>query len=124
MGTGTVVGATKIVDNGPDADNWNLVIVGDGYTAGTQQGWFATWATVFVNNLQATSPFGGSATWARVNVYRVDVESDESGAINPAVCADGMLALGGATSAVVSDLRRRILSRRPSAQPSSWTPPP
>lgn len=102
MGTGTVVGATKIVDNGPDTSNWNLVVVGDGYTAGTQQGWFADFADSFVQNLQGTAPFSGPGTWDRVNVHRVDVESDESGAINPAVCADGTPPLGGVATSAVS----------------------
>lgn len=102
MGSGTVVGATKIVDNGPDADNWNLVMVGDGYPAGSPQTWFADWVTEFIIQLQATSPFGGSVTWARVNVYRVDVESDESGAIDPAVCADGTLPFAGVVTNAAS----------------------
>ena len=28
---GEVRGVQKIVDNGPDGERWNLVIVGDGY---------------------------------------------------------------------------------------------
>ena len=29
---GTIIGVTKVVDNGPDSSQWNLVIFGDGYT--------------------------------------------------------------------------------------------
>ena len=32
VGDGTVLGTTKIVDNGSPADRWNLVLFGDGCT--------------------------------------------------------------------------------------------
>ena len=101
MGTGNIVGVTKIVDNGPDSSQWNLVIVGDGYTA-TEQTSFADTVDSFVSILQGTSPFSGVLTWDRINVYRMDVESDETGAINPATCSDGTAPFAASDSAGVS----------------------
>lgn len=101
MGTGLVVGATKIVDNGPDSSQWNLVIVGDGYTAAEQSS-FETTVDSFVSILQGTSPFSGTLTWDRINIYRMDVESDESGAINPATCTDGTTPFAASESSGVS----------------------
>ena len=101
MGTGNIVGVTKIVDNGPDSSQWNLVIVGDGYTS-TEQASFETTADSFVSILQGMSPFSGALTWDRINVYRMDVESDETGAINPATCPDGTAPFAASDSAGVS----------------------
>lgn len=101
MGTGTVVGSTKIVDNGPDEDQWNLVIVGDGYTA-TEQNDFNDAADDFVDILASSPPFDGPAVWDRVNVHRLEVHSDESGALNPETCADGTTPFAASASTAVS----------------------
>ena len=92
MGTadGTVVGPTKIIDHGPDADRWNLVIVGDGFRA-DQQAAFETAATDFAAALQTTKPFDDA--WERINVHRLDVHSTETGADNPDACGDGSTAV-------------------------------
>ncbi|MBZ4319245.1 M64 family metallopeptidase [Streptomyces huiliensis] len=82
-GDGAVVGTTKIVDNGPANARWNLVIMGDGYRS-TELGQFATNAQSFVNTLFATAPF--TALRAAINVYRVDVRSNDSGADDPTAC--------------------------------------
>ncbi|WP_212763988.1 M64 family metallopeptidase [Streptomyces sp. I05A-00742] len=82
-GDGAVVGTTKIVDNGPAAARWNLVIMGDGYQSG-QLGQFANDAQNFVNVLFATAPF--TALRPAINVYRVDVRSTDSGADDPTAC--------------------------------------
>lgn len=80
---GTVLGATKIVDHGPDDEKWNLVITGDGFTAAEMNS-FEGVVDDFVTYLSTTAPpFSGSLTWEMVNVHRLDVESDESGADNP-----------------------------------------
>ena len=79
---GTVLGATKIVDNGDDMYRWNLVITGDGFTAAEMPA-FQTVVDDFVAYMQTVSPFSAAATWADVNIHRLDVESDESGADNP-----------------------------------------
>ncbi|MFC9683867.1 M64 family metallopeptidase, partial [Streptomyces sp. NPDC056948] len=80
---GTVIGTTKIVDNGSAASRWNLVIMGDGYTS-AQMGKFANDAQSFVNTLFATPPFGSLRR--AINVYRVDVSSKDSGADDPTAC--------------------------------------
>lgn len=80
---GTVIGVTKIVDHGADAARWNIVILGDGY----QQSELATYSTdaqSFVNYLQKTTPF--DKLWPAINVHRVDVNSTDSGAADPAAC--------------------------------------
>ncbi|MGW0950047.1 M64 family metallopeptidase [Streptomyces sp. NPDC002623] len=80
---GTVIGTTKIVDGGPAARCWNLVITGDGYT-GAHMGRFADDAESFANTLFATPPFDSLRD--AVNVYRVDVRSTDSGAADPTAC--------------------------------------
>ncbi|MFE6049259.1 M64 family metallopeptidase [Kitasatospora sp. NPDC056446] len=80
---GTVIGTTKIVDSGPATQRWNLVIMGDGYTA-AQMGQFANDAKSFVNTFFATPPYGSLKP--AVNVYRVDVSSTDSGADDPTAC--------------------------------------
>ena len=92
MGTadGTVVGPTKIVDHGADADRWNLVIVGEGFRA-NQQAALTAAATAFATALQATQPF--DTAWDRINIHRLDVHSTETGADNPTTCGDGSTAV-------------------------------
>jgi len=92
---GTVVGVTKVLDHGPDAARWNLVLTGDGFRA-AEQGAFEAAVAAFVNHLHATPPFDEDAVWKRVNVHRVDVHSSQSGADNPLTCADGTSPTGGA----------------------------
>ena len=84
MGTsdGTVLGTTKIVDNGADEDLWNLVITGDGFTAAEMPA-FETVVDDFVAFMQTVGPFSGALTWAKVNIHRIDVASDQSGADGP-----------------------------------------
>jgi hypothetical protein len=91
---GTVVGATKIVDHGTDADRYVVAILGDGFRA-DQQSAYQTAATNFSNKLKETRPFCDS--WELINVYRLDVHSNETGADNPN-CA-GSAPSGGATTA-------------------------
>lgn len=80
---GSVVGLTKIWDKGPAASRFNLVLIGDGYTA-AQQAQFATDAQDFVDFLFATPPFDTHCS--AINVYRLDVISNQSGADDPAAC--------------------------------------
>jgi len=81
---GTVVGTTKIVDNGPASDRFNLVLIAEGYQD-TEQSQFAADAQAFINFLFATPPF--STNCSAFNVWRIDVESDESGADDPTACS-------------------------------------
>jgi IgA Peptidase M64/von Willebrand factor type A domain len=80
---GYVVGATKIVDHGPDSLRWNLVIVGDGYRAGelTQ---YHTDVQNFVTRFRNTPPF--DTLFCGINIYRIDVVSTDRGADEPAAC--------------------------------------
>jgi hypothetical protein len=82
-GDGSVLGTTKIVDHGSDADRWNLVLVSEGYRS-TQMGQFQTDAQNFVNTLFATAPF--NTLQSAINVHRVDVTSTDSGANDPTAC--------------------------------------
>ncbi len=88
IANGSVTGATKIVDQGADSSQWNLVILGDGFTS-TQQGDFSDVVDSFTDILATTAPFSDPTLWDRVNVHRIDVVSDETGADDPATCTDG-----------------------------------
>ncbi|MCA1706168.1 MAG: hypothetical protein LC808_24050 [Actinobacteria bacterium] len=85
MGTsdGVVVGTTKIVDNGPATDKWNLVLVAEGYRE-PELPTFAADAQGFVDSLFATPPFDDLRLQCAINVYRIDVSSTDSGADDPA----------------------------------------
>jgi hypothetical protein len=93
MGTadGAVVGTTKIVDHGPDANRWTLVILAEGFKQ-AELDQFHLAAEAFVTKLFETQPF--RRMWCAINVYRVDVTSTDSGADEPAMCADGEAGAG------------------------------
>ncbi len=93
MGTtdGAVLSTTKIVDHGPDAARWNLVILAEGFRQ-AEMDKFHTAAEAFVTKLHATHPF--RQMWCAINVHRVDIRSDQSGADEPATCADGEAGAG------------------------------
>lgn len=82
-GDGSVLSVTKIQDNGPDSQRFNIVIMGDGYQT-SEIPLFETQAQNVVNTFNAQLAFGpcGSA----VNFYRVNIESDDSGVDKPAAC--------------------------------------
>lgn len=67
-------------DNGPAANRINLVIVGDGYTQGEMVK-YSSDADALVRGFFAQQPFADYASF--FNVFRVDVESPESGASHP-----------------------------------------
>ncbi len=85
MGTGDghVVGTTKVVDHGSPAVRWNIAILADGYQA-TEQAKFHTDVGNFVNTLKSTPPYGD--VWCGINVFRIDVVSNQSGADDPTAC--------------------------------------
>ncbi len=85
VGDGTVIGATKILDNGPDGDRFNVAILAEGYQQGDLSQ-FASDAQAFVQHLRATPPF--DTLGPAINVYRVDVSSTDRGADDP-VAAGG-----------------------------------
>lgn len=88
---GKVVGLTKIVDHGANAERYNLVILGDGYQA-SELMQFAADVQNFVGVFQATAPY--NRLWNAINIFRVDVASDESGADDPGTCSDGSAGSG------------------------------
>jgi hypothetical protein len=88
MGTadGVVGPTTKIVDHGPDSRRWTMVILAEGFKS-TEMGRFHAAADSFCTKLFQTEPF--RRMWCAINVHRVDVTSTDSGADEPAACADG-----------------------------------
>jgi hypothetical protein len=82
-GDGTVIGITKIVDNGSPADRFNIVLVAEGFQ-NFELPAFATLASQFTTYMFSMDPF---MTYSDAfNIYRLDVASDDSGADDPAAC--------------------------------------
>jgi hypothetical protein len=79
---GTVLGATKIVDNGPDYSKYTIGLLSEGYTAAEMPTWEAD-AQFFADYLFGQAPFSDPDLRCAINIYRIDVTSDESGADNP-----------------------------------------
>ena len=90
-GDGYVSGTQKVVDHGPDALRYNIVILGEGYRAAELAKYHAD-AQAFVDALHQTAPFGD--LWCAINVHRVDVLSTDSGADDPLTCGDGSAGTG------------------------------
>lgn len=82
---GIVLGTTKIIDNGPSTECWDLVIMGDGYRS-EELGQFASDAQAFVDRLFVTEPFTNAVLASVINIHRVDVASRDSGADDPTAC--------------------------------------
>ncbi len=78
---------TKIVNSGPDAHRWNVVILAEGYRSDELDS-FGTRARELADHLLRTPPFDQLAD--AINVHRIDVESCESGADHPGGCDDGV----------------------------------
>jgi hypothetical protein len=75
----------KIVDHGPDAARWNLVILGDGYRAAELTTYHDD-VRNFLDRMFATAPY--HELWCGINVHRIDVVSTESGADDPVDCPE------------------------------------
>jgi len=90
MGTsnGSVSGLVKVHDSGASSDRFNLVFVAEGYQV-TELAQFESDVQQLVDHLFNTAPFDEDAVACAINIYRLDVISDESGADFPA-CEDGM----------------------------------
>jgi hypothetical protein len=74
-----LVGSIKLRDNGPDTNRLVLVMMGDGFTqADLNAGRWANPVNIFVGYLFDTSPW--DEYQAGVNLYRVDIASNEAGA--------------------------------------------
>jgi hypothetical protein len=78
---GVVVGATQIFGTAPPNQAFNVVLLAEGFT-NAQQNDFNTACSAFVTALTGTEPFGLVAHG--LNVFRVNVASNESGADDPA----------------------------------------
>ncbi len=92
---GHIGATTKLVDNGPDSDRWNVVIAGDGYRESELEKYHGH-VDSFVERLFATPPF--DALKSCINIHRIDVVSAESGADDPADCPDQPASSTGATA--------------------------
>jgi hypothetical protein len=113
---GQVLGTTRIVDNGPAATFWNIVLLGDGYRAQELATYHAD-AQRACEVLFDTHPFDQRRSV--INVLRVDVTSTDSGADDPAT---GSCAGTGATARTYFDatfcsggLRRLLVVNRDTA---------
>lgn len=86
---GEIFGLTKILDNGPDNQRFNIVIVAEGF-----QGANAAAQTDFNNRCQdivdafRDEPWFSEGLLAAINIHRLNVRSDDAGADNPATCPD------------------------------------
>lgn len=94
---GQVLGTTRIIDNGPAATLWNVVILGDGYRA-QEMARYRDDAQRACEVLFDTPPFDQRRSV--INVFRVDVTSTDSGADDPAA---GSCAGTGATARTYFD---------------------
>ena len=85
MGTsdGTVMGVSKILNNGPDTDLCNVVLVAEGFTAAEEADFIAL-CDDFVAALQAEPWY--PVLSAGLNIHRLIVHSDESGTDDPSAC--------------------------------------
>lgn len=88
---GSVLGVQKIVDHGPNAERYNIVLLADGYRE-SEMAKYAADVARFVATMRATAPF--DELWSAVNVHRVDVTSTDSGADDPGTCGDGSVGTG------------------------------
>src|SRR4051794_3265029 len=80
---GSIIGRSKVIDRGPDAVRWNLVVVSEGYRA-TEMGNFAADTNQFIATLLAMRPF--DELQGVINIHRLDVTSTDSGADDPMAC--------------------------------------
>lgn len=79
LAAATAAGVTPIQDTGPASKRFDMVIVGDGYTA-TQQGLLRQHAEAKWSEIAATAPWNKHRN--SVNVWLVNVVSNESGVDN------------------------------------------
>ena len=94
---GFVIGLKKVLDHGPAALRWNLVLVAEGFQA-SEMPQFHQEVSKFVDKLFNTPPF--DQRWCGINIYRLDVASTESGADEP---SGGSCTGSGATRATFFD---------------------
>jgi hypothetical protein len=78
---GTVGATVKVVDNGPEALRWDLLIVGDGYRAAELPLFRDDVERFCAEVFRPTPPF--DKLWPAINIHRIEVTSTDSGADNP-----------------------------------------
>lgn len=88
---GNVIGTEKILNNGPNDNRCNIVLVAEGFRD-SEQDVFNRACNDFVSaiTIEPWFPFLGSA----INIHRLNVSSNESGADEPEICGDGRLGSG------------------------------
>jgi PKD repeat protein len=82
-GDGIVLGATKVIDHGPDNLRFNVVFIAEGFTA-AEQTIFDAAVQEFVADFFSFSPLDSFAE--AINVSQINVASDQSGADDPTEC--------------------------------------
>ncbi len=96
MGTsdGGVLGLTTILNNGPNNQRFNIVLVAEGFQNTTaDQSAFNQRCQDVVNAFQ-DEPWFGAGLLGAINIHRLNVWSTDQGADNPATCGDGSTATG------------------------------
>jgi IgA Peptidase M64 len=88
---GKIIGTTQIVNNGPTANLFNIVILAEGFQQ-SELSQFAPAAQAFVDTLSVTLPY--PILMDSINVFRVDVASTDSGADDPLTCPDSSAGSG------------------------------
>lgn len=78
---GAVLGVTQIFGSAPRNRAFNIVLLAEGFTS-TQQSAFDAAANDFITHLKATPPFDELSP--AINVFRINVQSTDSGADDPA----------------------------------------
>lgn len=112
---GSVVGFSKIVDHGDPTRRWNVALLAEGYRR-AELAKFAADAAEFADALRREPPF--TALAAGVNVFRVDVESIDSGADDPLPCGPGTSARTYFDASYCGDgsIRRLLVADRAAAE--------
>ena len=90
MGTsdGSVLGLTKILDNGPDNQRFNIVLVAEGFQDTMADRTAFNTRCQDVVDAFLDEPWFGAGLLAAINIHRLNVGSTDQGADNPATCAD------------------------------------
>ncbi len=82
---GKVLKTTKIVDKGSNNECFNIVLIAEGFKSDEQKK-FEGYCDNFVKAFNQTSPFKDCAT--KINIYRINISSTESGADDPKKCGN------------------------------------
>src|SRR5688572_21703467 len=96
MGTsdGGVLGLTTVLNNGPNNQRFNIVLVAEGFQNTTaDQNAFNQRCQDVVNAFQ-DEPWFGAGLLGSINIHRLNVWSTDQGADSPATCADGSTGSG------------------------------